>query len=194
MEIAGDLIEDVNMAGAEWLQAIARGDERALSTFYDATLGRCYALAMRITRRHEAAEDVVAETYLQVWREAQRYDPLRGRPLTWLLSICYSRAIDHLRRRGPAEAHPDPQDLVPEECGTADDPMALAMATQAHTALHGAIGGLPAIAQQLLGLAFFRGMSHQEIASHTGLPLGTVKTHLRQALKTLRQTMEGESP
>lgn len=189
-----DLPEDVNVAAVQWLRDIARGDENALSRFYDATLGKCYSLAMRITRHREHAEEIVAETYFQVWREAVRFDPERGRPLTWLMHICYSRAIDHIRRRGPVDAHPDPQELVDAEAENDDDPLSLALATETNSVLHEEIRRLPRLSQQLLGLAFFRGMTHSEIAQHTGLPLGTVKTHLRQALMTLRRAVGEKLP
>ncbi|MFO1318621.1 MAG: sigma-70 family RNA polymerase sigma factor [Burkholderiales bacterium] len=186
--------DDVNVVAVQWLRDIALGDEGALSSLYDATLGKCYSLAMRITRHREHAEEIVAETYFQVWREAVRFDPDRGRPLTWLMHICYSRAIDHLRRRGPMDVHPDPQTLAEAEPEADDDPLSLALATETHSVLHEEIRRLPRLSQQLLGLAFFRGLTHSEIAEHTGLPLGTVKTHLRQALMTLRATVGEKLP
>ncbi len=186
--------DELNAACAVWLRAIARGDEAALSAFYDATLGKCYALAIRITRIREAAEEVVSDTFTQVWREADRYDPARGRPLAWLLNICHSRAIDHLRRRDPAEAHPDPAMLISEESTTSEDPLALALTLETNSMLREAIAHLPRVSQQLLALAFFRGMSHQEIAAHTGMPLGTVKTHLRRAQDCLRIAVEEKLP
>lgn len=186
--------EELNRNCAIWLRAIARGDESALSAFYDATLGKCYALAIRITRTRESAEEVVSDTFTQVWREAHRYDPLRGRPLAWLLSICRSRAIDHLRQRDPAESHADPASLQSGEALTSDDPLELALTLETNNMLREAISRLPKIAQQLLALAFFRGLSHQEIADHTGIPLGSVKTHLRRAQECLRDTFTGKYP
>ena len=183
--------DELNAACAGWLQDIARGNQTALSEFYEATLGKCYALALRITRTRESAEEVVSDTFVQVWRDAARFDGARGRPLAWLLSICRSRALDHLRQRDPAEPHEDPTLLNSERVVTWEDPLSLALAFEANSVVHGAIAALPKVSQQLLALAFFKGMSHQEIADHTGMPLGTIKTHLRRAQAYLR-TAVGE--
>lgn len=178
--------EALNAACLPWLHAIARGDQEALSAMYEATLGKCYALALRITRVRESAEEVVCDTFMQVWRDAARYDPQRGQPLAWLLSICRSRAIDHLRQRDRAEPHEDPASLAGDLGASGDDPLNLALAFEANSLVRDAIAGMPAVSQQLLALAFYRGLSHQEIADHLGMPLGTVKTHLRRAQEMLR--------
>jgi RNA polymerase sigma factor (sigma-70 family) len=183
--------EDTTLATYDqWLRAMARGDEQALGSFYDATLSRSYALALRIVRDREAAEDVVAETYLQVWREAQRYDSTRGNALAWLLTICRSRALDYLRRLEPVEFHAEPDSLpgadVPRAVATED----LVSALQEGHRVREAVAQLPPVQRQLLALAFFRGLSHQEIAEHSGLPLGTVKSHIRKAQEALRLVLE----
>ncbi|MFO1319708.1 MAG: sigma-70 family RNA polymerase sigma factor [Burkholderiales bacterium] len=165
---------------------MARDDEAALGELYDATVSRVYGLALRITRTPAAAEDVVAEVYHQSWRDARRFDPERGAVVTWLLTICRSRAIDSLRRRDEAECHPDPETLAAIEPSDPSDPPGLLSTYQAHSALHRALAGLSAVQRQMIALAFFRGLSHQEIAEHCGMPLGTVKTHVRKALERLR--------
>jgi len=172
------------------IAAMARREEGGLRDLYDATVSRVFGVALRITRNRDAAEDVVAEVFHQVWRNALRYDPQRGAALTWLLTICRSRAIDSLRRREEAESHPDPESLV----GIADhdpdnDPEAVLAATQRGTALHDALSSLTPIQRQLIGLAFFRGLSHQEAALHVDLPLGTVKSHVRKGLERLRAAL-----
>lgn len=168
------------------LTAIARQDEAALATFYDATVGRVYGLALRITRRPEAAEEVASDVYLQVWRDAARYEPSRGRVLTWLLTVCRSRAIDSLRRRDEAEPLPEGEELRAGDAAPSTEPEELLAAVQTHTALHRALEYLTPLQRQLLALAFFRGLTHEEIAQHSQLPLGSVKTHVRKALGTLR--------
>jgi RNA polymerase sigma-70 factor (ECF subfamily) len=109
------------------------------------------------------------------------------------MTICRSRALDLLRRADEAEAHPEPESLRPEpaEQDTAQDLLA---ATQQHAALHGALGRLEPLERQLIALAFFRGLSHQEIAAHARLPLGSVKTHIRKALAVLRECLPERSP
>ncbi|MEO6422156.1 MAG: sigma factor [Candidatus Nitrotoga sp.] len=83
---------------AQLIQRMATGDEAALSHFYDSTLSRVYALALRISGRCDLAEEICVEIYWQVWRDAARYDSSRGQPLAWLLVITRSRALDALRR------------------------------------------------------------------------------------------------
>lgn len=169
-----------------WIAAIARGDEHALGCLYDATLGRVYGLALRITRNAQAAEEVTEDVYWQVWRQALRFDPARGNAMTWLLTIARSRALDSLRRDDEADAHPEPETLIAAEAAHEGDPQDLLEATQRHEALHAALATLDALPRQLLALAFFRGLTHEEIAQQTALPLGTVKSHIRRALTALR--------
>lgn len=182
--------DSLNAAAREWIARMACGDETGMSLLYDATLGHVYGLAMRVTRDQDAAEDVAAETYLQAWQQAGRYDSERGPPLAWLLNMARSRALDYLRRQGAVMSDnvtlTDEQHL--QEQSSEDDPLSLVMALQRDTRLREAIASLSPVAQQLLGLAFFRGLSHGEIAELTDLPLGTVKSHLRRAQDSLRHT------
>lgn len=173
---------------------MAADDEAALGDLYDLTVPRLYGLALRITRTPAAAEDVVAEVYHQAWRDARRFDPARGAVMTWLLTICRSRAIDSLRRRDEAECHPEPDTLWAPDASLADDPAGLLATFQSHSSLHQALAGLSAVQRQMIALAFFRGLSHQEIADHCSMPLGTVKTHLRKALERLRNVLTQDSP
>lgn len=185
------MMDDLNAACAEWIARIARRDDRALAELYDATIAHCYGLAMHITRSHDAAEDAVAETYLQVWRDAARYEATRGRPMAWLMMLTRSRALDVLRRARQAPLPTDACDEVLDaDSSDGIDPSALVDAMEAHVRLHAAMAALPAAARQVLGLAFFRGLSHREIAQYTNMPLGTVKSHLRRAQAALREGLE----
>lgn len=174
------------------LAAIARQDEAALAVLYDATISRVYGLALRITRKPEAAEEVVADVYHQVWRKAAAYDAARGRALTWLLTICYSRALDQLRRKDEAESHPDPETLRPALAEDDSDPLDILQAIENQSAIHAALQNLKPLQRQLIALAFFKGLSHQETAEQSGLPLGSVKTHIRHALAQLRQALHAD--
>lgn len=177
------------------IAAMARGDTRALEALYRETVGRVYGLALRIVRVHEAAEEVAEDVFVQAWRTAGTYSPARGAPLAWLLTIARSRALDCLRRDEPALAHPDPEQLaVPGESGVADDPMDLLAACRAQVEVARALERLSPRERQLLALAFFRGLSHQEIAAHSGLPLGSVKTYIRRSLATLREMLAPSLP
>ena len=168
---------------------IAR-DETALGEIYDATAGRVYALALRITGQSQAAEEVVSDVYFQIWQQAQRYDPVRGTVLTWMLTICRSRALDSLRRREPAETHAEPHDLQPDLFFEDRGPLDLLLIVEQNSRLHRALATLNKGQQMLLALAFFKGMTHQEIAVHTGMPLGSVKTGLRKAVQLLKSLLQ----
>lgn len=163
---------------------MARGEESGLAALYDATAARVYGLALRITRTSASAEDVTAEVFHQCWRNAAKFDAERGTVITWLLTMCRSRAIDYLRRRDDAESHAEPELLAPPD--TDEDPQQLLIDNQSHSALSQAIAELAPVQRQLIALAFYRGLSHQEIAEHCNMPLGTVKTHVRKALERLR--------
>ena len=165
------------------IESIARGEERGLESFYAATVGRVNGLALRIVRTREAAEEVTADVFLQVWRSAKSYDALRGGPVAWLLTICRSRALDYLRRAEPAESHADPEIVAGgRERSPTDDPLDILAACESHGSLHRALAALTPLQRQLIALAFFRGLTHQEIAAHARLPLGSVKTYIRRAL------------
>lgn len=104
--------------------------------------------------------------------------------------ICRSRAIDHLRRCDVAESNPDPGTLADEAMFAGSNPQDLLLAVERSTRLRGALERLSAVQRQLPALAFFKGLSHHELAKHTGMPLGTVKTHLRKALGQMRTSLD----
>jgi len=186
-EATADAARDAQLVAL--IQRMSAGHEQALGAFYDATLGKVYGLALRITGRPDAAEDVAAEVYHQAWRQAERYDVARGRPLTWLLTMARSRALDSLRRRDEADSHPEPETLAEPEVAPRSDPLDTLLTVERNSALHGALARLDPIQRQLLALAFYRDLSHQEIADHAHLPLGTVKTHIRKALLALHSAL-----
>lgn len=172
---------------AALIAAIARGESDARARLYESTLGRVYGLALRIVRTREAAEEVAIDVYVQAWRTAATYDALRGGPVTWLLTICRSRALDYLRRAEPADPHPDPETLKAADAfARSGDPQDLLLACEGEARLKRALGSLSGLQRQLIALAFFRGLTHQEIAAHARLPLGSVKTYIRRALAQLR--------
>lgn len=166
------------------LQRMITGDELALADFYDRTIGHVYGLALRITGRADAAEEVAGDVYLQAWREAARYQPERARVLGWLMMICRSRSLDHMRRRDQAELYAEPE-LLGEYVGD-DDPAVLLERSCTQGQVRTALKELTEIQRRLIGLAFFRGMTHQEISTQTQLPLGTVKAHIRRGMLALQ--------
>lgn len=184
--------QERHAAAAGYIAAVAGHDQRALADLYDATVGRVYGLALRIVRSRQAAEEVTEDVYVQVWKSAASFDPARGRPVAWLLTICRSRALDYLRREDPAELHPEPETAVDDSDTVGEDPQNLLLACERNRRLHWALERLTPAQRQMISLAFFRGLTHKEIAGHTRMPLGTVKSDLRRALMTLRDTLGNE--
>lgn len=174
------------------VERMRAGDEQALAALYDATVARLYGLALRITRSPQTADEVVEEAYFQAWQQAAGYTPVRGPVIAWLLTICRSRALDALRRRDPAECVADPAALLADTADEGGDPCDLLSATRRSSAVHGALAQLAPAARQLIGLAFFRGLTHSEIAQVTGQPLGTVKTTMHRACRKLQALLAGQ--
>lgn len=168
---------------------MSRGDERALEQLYDATVGKLYALASSILRRVEDAEEVVCATYTHAWANSSSYNLSRGSVLGWLLMLCRSRALDRLRQLRLAGVAVDVAVLGDMQAENAQ-PDDLLSFMQQNSRVRAALAGLAPDRRQLVSLAFFTGMSHQEIAAATGIPLGTVKSHLRRALVQLRDELE----
>lgn len=166
---------------------IAAGDQGALAELYDCTAAKLLGFALLIVKDQQDAEEVACDVYLQVWRSPLRYDSTRGSVLAWMLGICRARAIDRYRRRrarSPGEVAVG----EPGSGGAAADgePCDLLQKLEQGSAIRRALEGLSPVRRQLLALAYFRGLSHEEISIKTNLPVGTVKSHIRRALATLR--------
>lgn len=163
-------------------------NEASLAELYDCTLSKVYGLALKITRRHDLAEDVVGDTYWQAWQEAPRFDSTRGPTIAWLMMICRSRAIDALRRLDEAESHPEPQDLVAHETA-ASVPLENLLILERDSALYIAMNALGATQRQLIALAFFKGLTHEDIAEQMNMPLGSVKSNIKRAQTKLKAAL-----
>lgn len=168
------------------IERMAKGREDALSELYSATVPMIYGLALRITRSPQIAEEVVGTTYWQAWLQARRFDVNRGSPQGWLLSIARTRAVDAIR----LERRPQPESPIADELDWQADPQDLLLALERTTRVHATLEKLDPLARQMIALAFFKGLTHTEIAAHAGLPLGTVKSHIRRAMRTLRETLK----
>lgn len=177
---------------ARLVARVMRQDEAALAQLYEQLSGRVYAVALRITRQVACAEEVLQDTFWQVWRQAPRFDPRRGSAVAWVMLMARSRALDAIRSRSRDPTQSSQQLLDDDEATTDDgaaDPMDLLLAVRRDGALHAQLAKLDPLRRQLIALAFFRGMTHDEIAEHTGLPLGTVKSHFRRTLMALQAAL-----
>lgn len=166
------------------LSRLARGDDKALGDFYDLYAGLVNGLALRILHDDTEAEDVVQEVFVQVWRQAERYDSSRGSPEAWLCTMARARAIDRLRRRASRR----------EETPAAAPSASVAPRTEEAFAVRKALDGLSDDQRRAVELAYYEGLTQSEIAQRLGEPLGTVKTRIRTALMRLRETLGGTRP
>ena len=163
------------------VMAIRAGDESAMATLYDRYSSIVYAVSLRVLADTGAAEDVLQEVFMQLWRNPGVFDSSRGNLGAWLAVIARNRAIDTLRKRRPET---DIADVVvsvePDMAGEAERSRAMAK-------VRGTLGGMPAEQRSALEMAYFEGLTHTEIAAKTGEPLGTVKTRIRAGLMALRK-------
>ena len=167
------------------MQRIAAGDQAALATLYDRYSSILYSVAKRVLTDAGAAEEILQDVFLQVWRNASRFDPQRGSLSGWLLVTARNRAIDQLRRRVSQDPGTAPERL--EMPGTSLE--ASASQNEMIARVKAALGGLAPGQREALELAYFEGLTHSEIAERSGEPLGTVKTRLRSALQALKKAL-----
>lgn len=180
-------IDDADRAA---LARIADGQLDALEELYDRYRTMAYSIALRITSDPTAAEDVVQEAFLGAWRNAGRYAEARASVRTWLLAIVHHRAIDAVRRRRPTSELPEP-DAVPPPQLWMPDAWAEVAGRLDRDAIRAALAELSDVQREALELAYFGGLTQQEIAIRTATPLGTVKSRMRLGLLALRRALTG---
>ena len=169
---------------ASLVWAIRSGDESAMAALYDRYSSLVYAVALRVLGDTGAAEDVLQEVFMQMWRNPAAFDSSRGNLGAWLGVITRNRAIDGLRKRRPETDIADV--VVSVEPDMASD----AERARAMEKVRGALSGMPGAQRTALEMAYFEGLTHTEIAAKTGEPLGTIKTRIRTGLQALRKVFE----
>lgn len=178
------------------LRHIARAEADALSALYDRYNRLVFSLAYNTVGDSATAEEIALDVFTQVWQKAATYRADRAKVSTWLTSITRYRAIDELRRRG---ARADQRsvswaDLSPSAEPTVSGPEVVAEFSMQQARVREAVAQLPDEQKAALGLAYFNGLSHSEIAATLDQPLGTVKTRIRLAMRKLRQLLDDEQP
>jgi RNA polymerase sigma-70 factor, ECF subfamily len=174
---------------ASVLRRIAEGDESALATLYDDWAPAVYSLVALLLKNADSAEDVVEETFWQIWQRASSYDASRGSVRTWILTIARSRALDRLRSR--RRSHEDFVDDLSFVGDPRSDPNQEAAQAERDQLVYGALCDLPDGQRRAIELAYFRGLSQSEIAASLDEPLGTIKTRMRLGMQKLRDALTG---
>jgi RNA polymerase sigma-70 factor, ECF subfamily len=169
------------------VERMKAGDESALSTLYDRYSPMLFGVLMRILKEREAAEEVLQDVFLQLWRNAARFDASRGSLPAWLMVISRNRAISRLRGRRDREVMEEKEGDYANTFASAQNIEDDAARAELARGLKAALATLPAEQRQAVELAYFEGMTQSEIAARTGAPLGTVKTRVRTAMQSLRQ-------
>ena len=181
--------DDARARLASAIVRIGAGDKSALDYVYRATSAKLFGICLRILGDRKEAEDALQDVYVNLWQRADRYDPARASPISWLATFARNRAIDRLRTgkvRGGAvgieEAAP-----LPDQSPLAD--MLLVDAEQS-AQIHKCLGGLDARTQSHIRAAFFDGQTYAQLADQAGVPLGTMKSWIRRGLQRLRACLE----
>jgi RNA polymerase sigma-70 factor, ECF subfamily len=165
---------------------VQRGDARAFEAIYDRHGSAAFSLAYRIAGNRTAAEDIVQEAFLAVWRSSVRYQPERGSLRSWLLSVVHNRAIDFLRRSLVHSRRQVAADGLEERKAAPELTDVEAFRRQEALTVRSAMERLPSDQLRVLELAYFGGFTHSQIAELLGEPLGTVKGRMRLALEKMR--------
>lgn len=170
------------------LAGVARGDEAAFAELYQVTSPKLYAVALRILRSKEAAEDVVQDSYFKIWERAGDFDPGIAAPVTWMAAIVRNRALDEVRRRG---ARPQADVSVLDELESDDEhPLDVLGRREDVDRLRRCLEGLEPDKQQIVRLAYLDGMSREALAKRFDRPEGTIKTWLHRSLAQLKGCLE----
>jgi RNA polymerase sigma-70 factor, ECF subfamily len=178
-------------ADADLLVRVTAGDAAAFELLYDRHSSAAYGLAYRILGEPAAAEDVLQDAFLTVWRQAATFGPQRGTVRAWLLAIVHHRAIDHVRRRAYREERLLALDAVTDPPDS-DDTWEQVRRSVAGQHVRAALAQLPPDQRRSIVLAYFGGYTQDEIARLLGVPRGTVKGRLRIGLRKMRHHLTGQ--
>ena len=176
--------DDATLVGA-----ISRGDAESLRSLYDRYGGMVYTVARRISGDSQVAEEVTQDVFLSCWQRSATYEAGRGGVHAWLMGIARNRAIDYLRSR-QHEARTREAELPAVLDAAEEDPAAQVVD---HIALDGALGGLSLSQREAIVLAFYGGLTQQQVADVLGVPLGTVKTRIRDGMLLMRRALSTPS-
>ena len=178
-------------ADVQIIQRVVAGDQQALGELYDRWSKPAFSLARRVCADEGLAEDVVQEVFIAFWREPARFDPARGAFGSWLLTLVHHKAVDAVRRESAIRRRTVPAAEDGEEWSVAPGPGADQAALGAVVAgqVRDALGRLPNEQREALALAYYGGYTQREVATLTGVPLGTVKSRMFTGVQRLRNVL-----
>jgi RNA polymerase sigma-70 factor (ECF subfamily) len=183
--------ESERQIDAQLLARIAAGDETAFGTFYDRFSPGLYSFVLKMTRDEREAEDVLQEGFAHIWRRAATYDAARSSPFTWAVMILRNKAIDRLRVRQRISRTIEKASTESSHIPEADNSAAgEAERRDEGTLVRSALTQIPAEQRQAVEMAFFSGLTHEQIADKLGAPLGTIKARIRRGLLKLREFLQ----
>ncbi len=175
------------------LARVANGDQAAFEQLYEQSSALLFTLVFRIVGRPEDAADLLQEVYLEVWRKSSNYDPARGTPMAWLVTLARSRAIDRVRAlgsRGKGVTSSLNDTSASALIATDTDAMEMRAANERQALVWAAMKTLPLVQRQAIELAYYEGLTHAEISERLNVPLGTIKTRIRLAMEKLRDGLQ----
>jgi len=176
-----------------YLDRIRAGDPEGLARLYDETSSVLYGLALRVLNDSADAEEVVLDVYKQIWKSTNAFDTARGSVWAWLAVLTRSRAIDRLRSRGTRRALELPIESGGDTRSSAPAPEAQSIFGQEKRLVRTALASLVVEQREAIELAFFRGLTHVEVAEAMGVPLGTIKTRIRIGMRKMRDVLGSTS-
>ena len=171
------------------LIAAGKGDYQAFERLYAMASPRLFAVCLRLLHRRDLAEDALQDAFVQIWHGAAYYDSQRGSAITWMAAIVRHRAIDLLRREAKDAANAA-IDLTPEPMAPGPGPLHAALQSSNDDALRTCLDGLDVNQRSAIALAFFNGLTHQQLARALSVPLGTAKSLVRRGLQQLRRCLQ----
>jgi RNA polymerase sigma-70 factor (ECF subfamily) len=182
-----------SLADEELMKLVHDGDVRAFEVVFDRHAPAAFSLAYRMCGRRAAAEDIVQESFLSLWRSASGYDPRRGSVRSWVLSVVHNRAVDAMRRVGAKAGRDVPDEGIAERLPAAETTDAEVERRDDARQVRTALDELPPDQRQVIELAYFGGFTHTQIAEMLDLPPGTVKGRMRLGLTKMRFFLGEES-
>ena len=181
-------------AEIELLRRIGQGDRRSFEELYARFSGVLFSTAYRVLNNQEAAEDVLQDVFIQIWEKAPLYDPARGKPMTWAVTLTRNKSIDRLRSTQRRNRLQDDVEREAQTFEQFDDRSSFDAVAQGETGalVREAIGKLSKDQREAIELAFFSSMTQTEIAERLKVPLGTVKARIRRGMMRMRDVLSPE--